>query len=155
LFRLLCQGPGAEKNRQGSKQQIAPFSVVGCRLPALQHYDLRPNHTSQYDCQACPMKSQCCPNGLHRRIGRNPFEPARDGCHFSAGDCPPTAHPETYRRIRSTRITLTLNGDVWPTRLSWLSLFRVPCAASYHCHGSLIGFHFPNIAVRRKARHNS
>lgn len=33
---------------------------------------------SQYDCQACPMKSQCCPHGPHRKIERNPFEPARD-----------------------------------------------------------------------------
>lgn len=33
---------------------------------------------SQYDCQVCPLKSQCCPNGPHRRIERNPFEPARD-----------------------------------------------------------------------------
>ena len=33
---------------------------------------------SQYDCLACPLKSQCCPNAAHRRIERSPFEPARD-----------------------------------------------------------------------------
>jgi transposase len=33
---------------------------------------------SQLDCQACPLKSKCCPNNLHRRIVRNPFEAARD-----------------------------------------------------------------------------
>jgi Transposase DDE domain len=33
---------------------------------------------SQYDCQACPLKSKCCPNMLIRKIDRSPFEPARD-----------------------------------------------------------------------------
>jgi len=33
---------------------------------------------SQFDCQVCPLKSKCCPNTPHRRITRNPFEPARD-----------------------------------------------------------------------------
>jgi len=33
---------------------------------------------SQFDCQACPLKSKCCPNTPNRRISRNPFEPARD-----------------------------------------------------------------------------
>jgi hypothetical protein len=32
---------------------------------------------SQFDCQACPLKTKCCPNTLNRRIVRNPFEPAR------------------------------------------------------------------------------
>jgi hypothetical protein len=33
---------------------------------------------SQFDCQACPLKSQCCPNVPNRRITRNPFEAARE-----------------------------------------------------------------------------
>jgi transposase len=33
---------------------------------------------SQLDCQACPLKSQCCPNAPHRKIVRTPFEPARE-----------------------------------------------------------------------------
>jgi transposase len=33
---------------------------------------------SQLDCQSCPLKSKCCPNTPHRRIERNPFEPARE-----------------------------------------------------------------------------
>jgi hypothetical protein len=33
---------------------------------------------SQLDRQICPLKSKCCPNMLHRKIERSPFEPARD-----------------------------------------------------------------------------
>ena len=33
---------------------------------------------SLYDCQACPLKSQCCPNMSIRKIERSPYEPARD-----------------------------------------------------------------------------
>ena len=33
---------------------------------------------SLYDCQACPLKAQCCPNMQIRKIDRSPFEPARD-----------------------------------------------------------------------------
>jgi Transposase DDE domain len=33
---------------------------------------------SQLDCQSCPLKSKCCPNMLHRKIERSPFEAARD-----------------------------------------------------------------------------
>jgi transposase len=33
---------------------------------------------SQLDCQVCPLKTKCCPNMLHRKIERSPFEPARD-----------------------------------------------------------------------------
>jgi transposase len=33
---------------------------------------------SQLDCQICPLKSKCCPKTPHRRIERNPFEPARE-----------------------------------------------------------------------------
>jgi transposase len=33
---------------------------------------------SQLDCQVCPLKLRCCPNTPHRRIERNPFEPARE-----------------------------------------------------------------------------
>jgi len=33
---------------------------------------------SQRDCQSCPLKPKCCPNMLHRRIVRTPFEAARD-----------------------------------------------------------------------------
>jgi hypothetical protein len=33
---------------------------------------------SQYDCLACPLKEQCCPNTLNRKIVRSPFESARD-----------------------------------------------------------------------------
>jgi transposase len=33
---------------------------------------------SQLDCQGCPLKSKCCPNNLHRRIVRTPFEAARE-----------------------------------------------------------------------------
>jgi hypothetical protein len=34
--------------------------------------------TSQLDCQICPLKSKCCPKAPHRKIERNPFEPARE-----------------------------------------------------------------------------
>jgi hypothetical protein len=34
--------------------------------------------TSQNDCRTCPLKPQCCPNMLNRKIVRNPHEPARD-----------------------------------------------------------------------------
>lgn len=33
---------------------------------------------SQNDCRQCPLKPQCCPNVLNRKIVRNPHEPARD-----------------------------------------------------------------------------
>jgi transposase len=33
---------------------------------------------SQHDCLPCPLKEKCCPNSLHRKIERSPFEPARD-----------------------------------------------------------------------------
>jgi transposase len=33
---------------------------------------------SLYDCQACPLKSKCCPNMAIRKIERSPYEPARD-----------------------------------------------------------------------------
>ena len=33
---------------------------------------------SQLDCQGCPLKARCCPNNLHRRIVRTPFEAARE-----------------------------------------------------------------------------
>ena len=33
---------------------------------------------SLYDCQGCPLKSQCCPNMAIRKIDRSPYEPARD-----------------------------------------------------------------------------
>jgi transposase len=33
---------------------------------------------SLYDCQDCPLKSQCCPNMAIRKIDRSPHEPARD-----------------------------------------------------------------------------
>lgn len=33
---------------------------------------------SLYDCQVCPLKSNCCPNMNSRKIDRSPHEPARD-----------------------------------------------------------------------------
>ena len=33
---------------------------------------------SQLDCQACPLKAQCCPNMAQRNIDRSPHESARD-----------------------------------------------------------------------------
>jgi transposase len=33
---------------------------------------------SQLDCQSCPLKLKCCPKAPHRKIERNPFEPARE-----------------------------------------------------------------------------
>ncbi|VTU41632.1 Transposase DDE domain protein (plasmid) [Variovorax sp. RA8] len=33
---------------------------------------------SLFDCQACALKPQCCPNMSIRRIERSPYEPARD-----------------------------------------------------------------------------
>jgi hypothetical protein len=33
---------------------------------------------SQYDCQGCALKPQCCPNMVIRKIDRSPQEPARD-----------------------------------------------------------------------------
>jgi transposase len=33
---------------------------------------------SQYDCQPCPLKLQCCPNMPSRKIDRSPHEAARD-----------------------------------------------------------------------------
>jgi len=33
---------------------------------------------SLYDCQACPLKAQCCPNMAQRNIDRSPHESARD-----------------------------------------------------------------------------
>jgi transposase len=33
---------------------------------------------SQLDCQACPLKAQCCPNMANRQIDRSPHESARD-----------------------------------------------------------------------------
>lgn len=35
-------------------------------------------HASQYDCQRCPMKAQCCPNTSTRKIARSIHERARD-----------------------------------------------------------------------------
>jgi transposase len=63
----------AENNRY-----ICPASKL--LKPTWRMKKKNPNmyRASQYDCQVCPLKSQCCPNGPHRKIERNPFEPARD-----------------------------------------------------------------------------
>jgi transposase len=37
------------------------------------------------DCDACPLKSKCCPNQPQRRIGRDPNEAARDYARSLAG----------------------------------------------------------------------
>ncbi len=51
---------------------------------------------SQYDCQACALKSQCCPNTPHRKIERNPFEPAREVARA-------IAKTDAYRQSRKDR----------------------------------------------------
>jgi transposase len=51
---------------------------------------------SQYDCLACPLKSQCCPNGSHRKIERSAFEPARDVARA-------IAKTDAYRQSRKDR----------------------------------------------------
>ena len=51
---------------------------------------------SQYDCQACALKSQCCPNKPHRKIERNPFEPAREVARA-------IAKTNAYRQSRKDR----------------------------------------------------
>ena len=47
----------------------------GSRMKTKDPYRYR---ARQFDCQACPLKSKCCPNVLNRKIDRSPFEPARD-----------------------------------------------------------------------------
>jgi hypothetical protein len=37
------------------------------------------------DCDACPLKSKCCPNQPQRRVGRDPNEAARDYARSLAG----------------------------------------------------------------------
>jgi transposase len=51
---------------------------------------------SQYDCQGCPLKPQCCPNMVIRKIDRSPFEPARDVARA-------LAKTEAYRQSRKAR----------------------------------------------------
>ena len=51
---------------------------------------------SQYDCQACPLKTKCCPNMVMRKIDRSPFEPARDVARA-------LAKTEAYRQSRRAR----------------------------------------------------
>jgi len=51
---------------------------------------------SQYDCQVCSQKSQCCPNMLNRKIERSRFESARD---VARG----IAKTEAYQQSRKDR----------------------------------------------------
>jgi transposase len=51
---------------------------------------------SLYDCQACQLKSRCCPNTAIRKIDRSPHEPARDRARA-------LAKTETYRLSRRHR----------------------------------------------------
>lgn len=51
---------------------------------------------SQYDCQICPLKAQCCPNMLNRKIDRSPQEPARDVARA-------ISKTEAYRQSRRER----------------------------------------------------
>lgn len=51
---------------------------------------------SQHDCQVCPLKAQCCPNMLNRKIDRSPQEPARDVARA-------IGKTEAYRQSRRER----------------------------------------------------
>jgi len=51
---------------------------------------------SEHDCQACPLKSQCCPNTPHRKIARSIHEAARDVARA-------TAKTSQYRQSRCER----------------------------------------------------
>ena len=51
---------------------------------------------SQHDCHACPLKPQCCPNMVMRKIDRSPFEPARDVARA-------IAKTAAYRQSRKAR----------------------------------------------------
>jgi hypothetical protein len=52
--------------------------------------------SSKRDCDACPMKEQCCPNTEIRKITRSVYEPARDVAR-AIGKTP------AYRRTRRQR----------------------------------------------------
>jgi transposase len=51
---------------------------------------------SQLDCQSCPLKPKCCPNMLHRKIERSPFEAARNVARA-------LAKSHSYQRSRKDR----------------------------------------------------
>jgi hypothetical protein len=51
---------------------------------------------SLYDCQACPLKTKCCPNTAIRKIDRSPQEPARDVARA-------LAKTDAYRQSRKDR----------------------------------------------------
>ena len=58
--------------------------------------DTRLYLASVYDCQGCPMKTQCCPNTSHRKIARSIHEPARDVARA-------IAKTEAYQQSRKDR----------------------------------------------------
>lgn len=51
---------------------------------------------SQYDCQACTLKSRCCPNMPNRKIDRSAHEPARDVARA-------IAQTDAYKQSRKER----------------------------------------------------
>jgi len=52
--------------------------------------------SSQHDCKACPLKEQCCPNTVKRKVTRSVHEAARDVARA-------VARTEGYRRTRRQR----------------------------------------------------
>ena len=62
----------------------------------VQKKDPTKYRASQFDCQACPLKAQCCPNMTHRKITRSPHEPARQVARL-------IAQSDAYRQSRKDR----------------------------------------------------
>lgn len=44
----------------------------------IRYDDMRPYRASKRDCDACPLKMQCCPKDTSRQVLRNVYEEARD-----------------------------------------------------------------------------
>jgi hypothetical protein len=57
---------------------ICPAGKLLTTTGAIRYDDLLRYNTSKRDCDICPLKMQCCPNDLSRKLLRSIYEEARD-----------------------------------------------------------------------------
>ena len=57
---------------------ICPAGKLLTTTGRIRYDDMRPYRASKRDCDACPLKMQCCPKDTQRQLLRNLYEEARD-----------------------------------------------------------------------------
>jgi hypothetical protein len=75
---------------------ICPAGKLLTTTGRIRDDDLLPYSASKLDCDICPLKMQCCPNDLSRKLLRSIYEEARDVARAIAK----TAAYEQTRRDR-------------------------------------------------------